>query len=124
MATVDPPRIMEQGRIGWSPITRVGGTGSISTLGITEDDAAAAAKRRGPLGFAAAQAPAPAIYGIVGAPSSPGFDILVADAVRVQLAARYERVERDLRDIGECLWTARDTIRIIHAAGDLWVQYL
>lgn len=77
---VDRPDVLEQGLVGLSPVARVGGTGSISTLALDPSEAAAAERRRVPVGFA---------------PAAPPSGVTV-----------------ELRNLGECLWTARDTITV------------
>jgi hypothetical protein len=71
----------------------VGGTGSISCLGLTEEQGLAAERRRGPLGFHTVQ-----------------------EATRAAVAARAEKVEalvvKALAAAGEAAWTARDTFVI------------
>jgi hypothetical protein len=70
------------------------GTGSISCLGITAEDGAAAEARRQPIGF----------HSIV--------HEVARDALAEESRRREALVEQALADAGECGWTARDTFEI------------
>lgn len=95
------------------------GSGSISTLGISAEEAAAAEARRQPIGFAAPKSEYPK-YLVYDAPVRGTF---LFDAVNEVMGARAEKVERQLRDLGECLWTARDTVVVYDRGGELSVGY-
>lgn len=53
-------------------------------------------------------------YLVYDAPVRNGF---LAPALEVATRARAEKLERDLRDIGECLWTAPDTVVVFDLGG-------
>lgn len=72
----------------------VGGTGSISCRGITEEQASEAESRRGPLGFATATE-------------------ALQEVVSKELSRRAAAVEVMVRDLGECVWTARDLVLLV-----------
>lgn len=82
-------------RDGDDEYVSVGGTGSISCLGLTTEEGLEAERRRGPLGFHTA----------------------LEEATRAAVAARAEETERlvvaALTAAGEAAWTARDTFAVV-----------
>lgn len=55
-------------------------------------------------------------YRIFNAPV-PAAQNLLTPALEAVMRVRAERAEQALRDIGECLWTAPDTVLVINLGG-------